>query len=255
MELVTITREGAIAIVCMQRPSKRNALSPAMVAELTEAINSVAADNSVRVVVIKGEGPAFCAGADLDHLQNIRNNGPVENHADSLTLVHLFESITNCPKPVVAMVHGAAIAGGCGLATVCDIVVAAKEGARFGYSEVKIGFIPAIVMVYLLRKIGDMQARRMVLTADVIGAEEALRLGMVSYVVDDGSLEKTTMQLATRLTENSSTAMSLSKQMLSALQGMSVDAGLKYAASMNAYARQTDDCKNGIDTFLSSQRK
>lgn len=255
MNLVSVTVDGSVGVVTMKRPDKRNALNTELVADVTRAFREIAKNESVRVVVLRGEGPAFCAGADLEHLQKIRDNGADENLADSMALVHMFESITNCPKPVIAMVHGAAIAGGCGLATVCDIVIAARQGAKFGYSEVKIGFIPAIVMVYLLRKVGDTQARRLVFTAETISADEALAIGMVSYVVDDGSFEDETMALARRVAENSSTAMALSKEMFNALPGMQGATGLNYAASMNAIARQTEDCKQGIDRFLSTQRK
>lgn len=239
----------------MCRPDKRNALNPQMVSELTAAFRAADANSEIKSIVLRGEGPAFCAGADLEYLQSIRNNGPEENKADSLALMQMFETITQCSKPVIAMVHGAAIAGGCGLATVCDVVVASKQGAKFGYSEVRIGFIPAIVLVYLLRKVGDAQARRMTLTADVIDADEAKSIGIVSFVAEDGSLEKETMAVAQRISENSSTAMAMTKEMFTALNGMTQSKGLDYAAAMNAIARQTDDCKNGIDKFLTMNRK
>jgi len=208
------------------------------------------ADDGVRVVVLRGEGPAFCAGADLAYLRQISDNSVLDNLADSTALMRMMQSIVELPKPVIAMVHGPAIAGGCGLATVCDLVVAGRDGAQFGYSEVRIGFIPAIVMVYLLRKVGDTQARRLILTAENVSATEAHRLGLISYVVDDGDLETATMDLARTVAKNSASALKLSKDMLTALHGMSLDAGLRYATSMNALARQTDDCRQGIERFL-----
>lgn len=254
MEIVLTERKGAVGIITLNRPDKRNALSSEMVAELSVAFEEMRLDDDVRVIVLKGNGPAFCAGADLAYLREISENSVMENLADSQDLMLMLQSIVDHPKPVISMVHGPAIAGGSGLATVCDIIVAGREKAVFGYSEVKIGFIPAIVMVYLLRKVGDTQARRLVLTAQNISADEALRIGLVSTVVDDERLEDETMALAEIIAANSSSAMALSKEMLSALHGMSLEAGLRYATSMNALARQTDDCKDGIEQFLSKSK-
>lgn len=251
MELVQYSVQDGIGIIAMNRPDKRNALSAEMVSALRAGFAHAEQDSSVKVIVLKGNGPAFCAGADLAYLQKISENSPLENLADSTALMEMMQGIVDCSKPVIAMVHGAAIAGGCGLATVCDIVVAAEEKALFGYSEVKIGFIPAIVMVYLLRKVGDTQARRLVLTAQNISAKEAERIGLITFVVPDAELEQQTMELARQIADNSASAMALSKEMLSNLHGMSMDAGLRYAASMNALARQTEDCKAGIARFLS----
>jgi methylglutaconyl-CoA hydratase len=254
MSAVLVERAEYIGVITMNRPEKRNALNPELVQDLHLAIKEVAADDAVRVVVLRGAGPAFCAGADLAYLQSIANNGAMENLADSTRLMELMRDIADLPKPVIAMVHGAAIAGGCGLATVCDVVVAAESAARFGYSEVGIGFIPAIVMVFLLRKVGDMQARRLVLTAEVVSAAEAVRIGLATLMVADDELEARTMDLARRMAGFSGSALALSKSMLSALHGMSLDAGLRYAAAMNALARQTEDCQAGIQQFLTQQR-
>lgn len=254
MELVGVSVDGPIGVITLQRPDKRNALSAEMVTALADAIARVRDDASVRVVVLRGDGPAFCAGADLAYLQQISQNSPMENLADSTHLMTTLQSIVDLPKPVIAMVHGPAIAGGCGLATVCDLVIAGREHAQFGYSEVRIGFIPAIVMVYLLRKVGDTQARRLVLTAELISASEAARIGLITQVVDDADLERVTMDTARTIAKNSASAIALSKAMLSSLHGMSLDAGLRYAASMNAIARQTEDCKLGIARFLHSSK-
>lgn len=250
MSIVATHIHGPIATVTMQRPEKRNALNAEMVAELTQAFTELDGNTEVRVIVLRGEGKAFCAGADLEYLRAIAENSAEENLADSTRLMQLMRLISDLSKPVIAMVHGAAIAGGCGLATVCDITVASRQNALFGYSEVKIGFIPAIVMVYLLRKIGDTQSRRLILTAANISADEAQRIGLIAEVVDDDQLEQHVYQLAQTLSQHSSTSIALSKRMLSALHGMSVDSGLQYAAGMNALVRQTQDCKDGIDKFL-----
>lgn len=238
----------------MNRPAKRNALSADLVNDLSRAFADFAVNDGVRVIVLRGEGSAFCSGADLDSLQSIADASAMENLADSTRLMHVYQSIVQCPKPVIAQVQGPAIAGGCGLASVCDIVVAGRAGALFGYSEVRIGFIPAIVLVYLVQKVGDARARRLVLTGATISAEEAFRIGLISDVVEDDKLELYVMDLAATVAKNSGTAMALTKQMLGALQGMSSEAALTYAASMNALARQTEDCKSGISRFLNSNK-
>lgn len=250
MDCILVEQRDAVAAVTLNRPDKRNALSPALVQELYTAFTALGADDSVRVVVLQGNGKAFCAGADLAYLQQLSEFSVLENMADSQLLQEMLHTIYTCPKPVIAKVHGPAIAGGCGLATVCDFVVAARQKALLGYSEVKIGFIPAIVMVYLLRKIGDTQARRLLLSADNISAEEAHRIGLVTHVVDDDILDDTVQTLASTVAANSASALMLTKEMLNSLHGMSLEAGLRYATSMNALARQTDDCKQGIARFL-----
>lgn len=254
MNTVLVTTNGPMGIVSMNRPTKRNALSAELVEDLRRTFSDFATNESVRVIVLKGEGPAFCSGADLDSLQSIANASAMENLADSTRLMLMFQSIVECPKPVIAQVHGPAIAGGCGLASVCDIVVAARTQALFGYSEVRIGFIPAIVLVYLMQRVGDARARRLVLSGATISAEEAFRIGLISDVVEDDNLESYVMDLAATVASNSGTAMALTKQMFGALHGMSSDAALTYATSMNALARQTEDCKAGIARFLNSNK-
>lgn len=251
MVLVEQSISDGIGTIAMNRPDKRNALSTELVSALKAAFSGFESNDDVRVVILKGNGTAFCAGADLAYLQEIAKNSVLENMADSTSLMELMQGIVEFPKPVIAMVHGPAIAGGCGLATVCDVVVAGEEKGLFGYSEVKIGFIPAIVMVYLLRKIGDTQARRLILSAENISSTEAKEIGLVTYVVPDSDLEHETVSLARRMSRNSASAMAMSKEMIAALHGMSLQAGLRYATSMNALARQTEDCKAGIQNFLS----
>lgn len=254
MNTLLVTTNGSIGIISMNRPTKRNALSAELVDDLRHAFAELSTNESVRVIVLKGEGPAFCSGADLDSLQRIADASAMENLADSTRLMQMLQSIVECPKPVIAQVHGPAIAGGCGLASVCDIVVAGRAQALFGYSEVRIGFIPAIVLVYLMQKVGDARARRLVLSGATISAEEAFRIGLISDVVEDDNLETYVMELAVAIAKNSGTAMALTKQMLNALHGMASEAALTYAATMNTLARQTDDCKAGIARFLNSNK-
>jgi len=249
MNFLEIEEQGGIATVRLNRPEKRNALGPALLSEIQAAFSSLGARKDISVIILEGAGKAFCAGADLEYLEHMSGFSIQENHQDSLHLKTAFHAVYTCPKPVIAKVHGPAIAGGCGLATVCDFIIAG-ESAIFGYSEVKIGFIPAIVMVYLLRKIGDTKARRLLLSAENISAIEAERIGLITQCVPDGELNNAVQTLAETLLKNSSSSMALTKDMLANLHGMSLEAGLNYAASMNAFTRMTDDCKHGIQSFL-----
>ncbi len=253
MQHILYEEDGAIANVTLNRPQKRNALSSDLVRELSLTVHRAADSDDVRVIVLAGAGKAFCAGADLAYIQRLADFSVLENMEDSRLLQETLHQLYTCSKPVIAKVQGPAIAGGCGLATVCDFVVAGRSKALFGYSEVKIGFIPAIVMVYLIRKIGDTRARRLILGAEMIGAEEAERLGLISKVVDDVELDDAVRELARSLAGHSASALALSKEMLNSLQGMSLEAGLQYASSMNAVARMTDDCRKGIARFLAGK--
>ncbi|MBS1538862.1 MAG: enoyl-CoA hydratase/isomerase family protein [Bacteroidetes bacterium] len=250
MNILLSSVEGNIARLTLNRPDKRNALNSDLLRALRTEFVSLKTDASIKVIILEANGKAFCAGADLAYLQDVSTFSAMENLADSQLLQETFHEIYTSPKPVIAKVHGAAIAGGCGLASVCDIVIAAERGAKFGYSEVKIGFIPAVVMVYLLRKIGDTKARRLLLSAEVISSKEAEQLGLITYCVDDELLDNFTNTIANTLSGNSASSMALVKEMMVNLQGMSLETGLRYAASMNAFTRMTDDCKAGIATFL-----
>lgn len=250
MDTLQLTIHNGIATVTLNRPEKRNALNSQLLTELRSTFEELGANPEVRVIILEANGKAFCAGADLGYLQQVSQFSVMENLADSTHLQQTFHTIYTCPKPTIAKVHGAAIAGGCGLATVCDFVIAGKTKALFGYSEVKIGFIPAVVSVYLLRKIGDTQTRRLLLSAENISAEEAERIGLITHAVDDDQLTDKVQSVAETLSKNSSSSVALTKKMLENLHGMDLDAGLRYAASMNAITRMTDDCKNGIQSFL-----
>jgi methylglutaconyl-CoA hydratase len=248
-ELLTITREHPIATITMTREEKRNALSPELMAELSKAFDELRSDEDVRVVVLRGQGNTFSAGADLSYLQKIADNGPEENLADSRMLRDLLWKIYTYPKFTIAQVHGAALAGGCGLATVCDVIFAADD-SQFGYTETAIGFIPALVSIFLVRKIGEQHARELLLSARRITAEEAYSLGLVQYVVACAALEQSVQEYALQVSKNSPSAIALTKSLLAAQHGMSLEAGLEYAASMNALARGTEDTRKGIAKFL-----
>lgn len=243
------------ATITLNRPEKRNALDDAMVGELGTAFQQAARDQNVKVIILRGAGPAFCAGADLEYLSRIAKYDLEENRADSNKLAHLFKTIYELRKPVIAAVHGPALAGGCGLASVCDIVIATEESASFGYTEVRIGFIPAVVMIFLIKRVGEGKARELVLRGNTISANEAAAIGLVNIVVPAAVFEQTIGKLVSDLLQNNSLlAMGLCKEMLSKLHGLNLMEALDFAANMNAAARMTPDCKEGIAAFLNKEK-
>jgi methylglutaconyl-CoA hydratase len=243
------------AIITLNRPDKRNALDDELVRDLTSAFVLANKDQNVKVVQLEGAGPAFCAGADLEYLARLMEYDLEENRADSARLAFLFRTIYELRKPVIAVVNGPALAGGCGLATVCDFVLAAQETARFGYTEVRIGFIPAIVLTFLVKRIGEARARELVLRGNVLAADEAMQIGLVNAVVPEREIQTAATSLVDELVRNNSlTAMSLCKEMLSKLHGMNLVDTLDFAANMNAAARMTTDCRNGVTAFLRKKK-
>lgn len=242
------------AVITLNRPEKRNAFSSELVSELREAFTAAELDPDVKVIILKGNGKAFSAGADLSYLQMLQENSYEENLADSEHLMGLYRQIYTLEKPVIAQIEGHAIAGGCGLATVCDISLAVPE-AMFGYTEVKIGFIPAIVMVFLLRKIGERNARELLLTGKLVTAETARDMGLINFVIHRDNIEEAVNQIADEMiSEASRHSLMVTKQMLAMVQDMSMDEALHYAAEMNAQTRATDDCRQGIAAFLAKEK-
>ena len=171
--MIKYLKENQTGIITLNRPEKRNALNPELVAQLKDKLKEIKDDADVKVLIITGEGKSFCSGADLEYLNSIKDFSSIENEKDSESLAKLFLDIYNFPIPTVAAVNGAAIAGGCGLANVCDFIIADKNNAKFGYSEVKIGFVPAIVSIFLIKKIGEGKARQLLLTGDIVDADKA----------------------------------------------------------------------------------
>ncbi len=246
--------EQRICTITLSRPDKHNALDDLMIAELTSAFQSAQKDASVKLILLKGEGESFCSGADLSYLQRISQFDFQQNQEDSQNLMKLFLQIYTHRKPVIAVVRGNALAGGCGLATVCDIILASKETAHFGYTEVKIGFIPALVMVFLIRRIGEGRARALTLRGNIINAEEAYGLGLVNHVVPETELDTFAHNLATEILKSSSaSSMGLIKELLSRIHGMNTADALEYAANLNALTRMTEECKRGIEAFLKKE--
>lgn len=243
-----------LAYITLNRPEKSNALRYELVAELRVAFRKAEEDDRVKIIILKANGDAFCAGADLNYLQELQTNSFEQNLADSDHLKELFLQIYQLKKVVISQVHGHALAGGCGLATVCDFIFAAPE-ASFGYTEVRIGFVPAIVMVFLLRRIGESKAKQLLLGGSMITAEEALAIGLIHFISEKGKLENDVREFATQLIEsNSAFAMGVTKQLIAKVQSLPIEEALTFASEMNAKARGSEDCKRGIMAFLRKER-
>lgn len=241
--------EGAVALVTLNRPEKRNALNDELILGLKESLQKADGDDRVRVVVITGAGADFCSGADLAALQKISEASVMENLEDAQALMELFALMRRVRVPVVAAVRGRALAGGCGLATACDLVLAARS-ARFGYPEVKIGFVPAMVMAILRRNVSEKRAFELITRGMEIGAEEAATFGLVNRVFDDDKFEVEVEAYLHGFERLSRSAVTLSKRLLYHMDGMTFDAALQAGVDVNAIARMTEDCQQGIARFL-----
>lgn len=254
MSIVQYSINNNIVSITLNRPEKRNALSPELIQALKEAFQQATEDNRISIIILKANGEAFCAGADLSYIQKLQDFSYDENLADSQNLSDLFWQIYSCKKIVIAQVQGAALAGGFGLATVCDFCFAVEK-AMFGYTEVKIGFVPALVMVYLLRKTGEANARRLLVTAQFFTAKELNEMGLVHGVFPEGNLEQEVRQFAESITRsNSAQAMMLTKKLMTEIQSVSLKEALAVATKVNAQARHSDDCKKGIAAFLNKKQ-
>ncbi|NOX37890.1 MAG: enoyl-CoA hydratase/isomerase family protein [Calditrichaeota bacterium] len=243
-----------VAILTLNRPEKRNALNPELVQALTAALEQLAEDDRIRAVLITGAGKAFCAGADLAYLKALARYDDQENLEDTRRLATLFQTLYELPKLTLAMVNGPALAGGCGLATLCDFVTAARETARFGYTEVRIGFIPALVANYLIRRVSPHVAQELMMTGRILSADEAHRVGLVNAVFSGEELFSRSRQFVEELLEqNSFSAMMQIKQLTHRLLDLPLEEGLRLAAQENVAARKTPDCQRGLAAFLNKE--
>jgi len=240
-------KEGT-GIITLNRPEKRNALHPELVSQMKSKLSELERDESVKVLIITGEGKSFCAGADLAYLNEMREYSSLENENDSRDLAELFLMIYNFPKPVIAAVNGAAIAGGCGLASVCDFIVADEVNAKFGYSEVKIGFIPAIVSTFLIKRAGEGVAKQLLLSGEIIDSKRAYEIGLVNYLYHN-ALEFS-LDVASKLKGNSLQSMKLTKEMIRNISELSVNNAVEYCIGLNTISRTTKDFKEGLNNFL-----
>ncbi|MEI6507468.1 MAG: enoyl-CoA hydratase-related protein [Bacteroidota bacterium] len=252
--LVLYEVKERVGYITLNRTEKRNALSFEFVNEIKSVFKKAENDEACKVIVLKANGEAFCAGADLGYLQQLQKNTDDENLADSKNLMELFRMIYVSPKVVISQINGPALAGGCGLATICDFSFATPN-STFGYTEVKIGFVPAIVMVFLVRKLGEQKARNLLLTGDVFDASKAFELGLINFLTDESLIDEEVAKFAQKLCKYaSSQSLAMVKQMLGEVQQMNLDEGLIYAAQMNVKARKTEDCKRGISAFLNKEK-
>lgn len=246
--------KSSIYFITLDRVEKKNALNDEMVDELKLQFKHAFEDETIKIIVLEANGDVFSAGADLAYLQKLQQNSLAENAADSSSLAELFQMIYEGPKVVIAAVQGHAIAGGCGLATVCDFCFATEE-AKFGYTEVRIGFIPAIVSYFLTRKIGETKSKELLLTGALISAEEAQKIGMINYVVKSDELKKEVEKFANQIALNcSAQALDKTKELIRTVQSLDTFTAMEYAAQMNAKARATEDCKKGINSFLNKEK-
>jgi methylglutaconyl-CoA hydratase len=249
---LTLHENDGIALLTLNRPDKRNAISYELIADLQSALDAAEKSPS-QVLVITGAGKAFSSGMDLENLKSLTGRTPEQNIEDSRTMARLFRSIYDFPKPTIAAVNGPAIAGGTGIATICDFTLATHE-AKFGYTEVRIGFVPAIVSNFLVRQVGEKQARDLLLTGRIFAADEALRLGLVNEIVDPNRLLPRAHELARMLMENSPASLRATKQLLSQTVNEELDRRLETSIEENARIRQTADFREGISAFLEKRK-
>jgi methylglutaconyl-CoA hydratase len=243
---------AGIATITLNRPDKRNAISYELIQDLLSALEEVE-KSSARVLILTGSGKAFCSGMDLENLKALLGRSPEQSLEDSRIMARLFRTLYDFPKPTIAAVNGAAIAGGSGLATLCDFTLAVPE-AKFGYTEVRIGFVPAIVSTFLLRQVGEKIARDLLLTGRLFDAEEAQRLGLVTEVVSAENLMARANQLAALLMENSPGSLFYTKRLLSSIARPELDAQIEIAVRENAAVRSTPDFREGISSFLEKRK-
>jgi len=246
---VLYTREASVGRITLNRPEKRNALNDELIEALKNSIVTAASAESTRVILISGAGKDFCSGADLSALRKISQASVAENQADARSLMELFLLIRQAPVPIVAAVRGKALAGGCGLASACDIVLASAN-AQFGYPEVKVGFVPAMVMAILRRNVSEKRAFELITRGEQISAAEAKQFGLVNQVFQDEDFESAVTAYVNGFEKMSKSAIALTKTLLYQMDGMSLGDALQTGVDVNVIARMTEDCQEGIAKFL-----
>jgi methylglutaconyl-CoA hydratase len=249
---IQVTYESGIGIITLNRPEKRNAISFELIDDLLQGLKEVETSDA-QVLILTGAGKAFSSGMDLDNLKQLIGRSLEQNLKDSETMVRLFRSLYEFPKVTIAAVNGAAIAGGTGLALLCDFTLTVPE-AKFGYTEVRIGFVPAIVSTFLLRQVGEKQARDLLLTGRIIGAEEAARMGLVNEIIAPENLMTRARELAALLMENSPASLRSTKKLLNDHSRTELDAEIEAAVRENAAVRTTPDFREGVTSFLEKRK-
>jgi methylglutaconyl-CoA hydratase len=245
---IEIQSDDTLALITLNRPQKRNAISAQMIAELLAALNEVES-GSERVAIITGAGKDFCAGMDLDALKSLATQSPEQNLADARRTAEFFRRLWSFPKPLIAAVNGAALAGGCGIATLCDFTLAVPQ-AKFGYTEVRVGFIPALVSKFLERQVGEKLARDLLLTARIVGPAEAMAIGLLTRVVPADQLMVSARELATILIANSPGSLMATKRLLVRTNEAEIDRCIELAVAESVAIRSTPDFREGLSAFL-----
>src|SRR6266700_897555 len=249
---IELIYKAGLATITLNRPEKRNAISFELISDLMRALDEVA-QSPARVLILTGAGKAFCSGMDLKNLKALIGRSPEQSLEDSRTMVRLFRTIYEFAKVTVAAVNGASIAGGTGLALLSDFTLAVPE-AKFGYTEVRIGFVPAIVSTFLLRQVGEKQARDLLLTGRIVGAEEAARIGLINEIVAPETLMAKARELAALLIENSPASLHATKRLLTDHARAELDAQIEAAVRENAAIRNTADFREGVSSFLEKRK-
>ena len=246
---IIYTVDQTVARITLNRPDKRNALDDQIVSEFGDALRAAGRDQNVRVVMLTGAGKDFCSGADLASLQKVSEAGVEESMASARVMGQLFVEMRRHPRPIIAVVRGRALAGGCGLATACDIILAA-ESAKFGYPEVNIGFIPAMVMAILRRSVSEKRAFELITRGEVVSAAVAAEIGMINRVFPDEQFDAESEAYIAQMAAKSASAVSLAKNLLYHMDGMTFEAAIEAGIQLNAITRMTEDCKRGVERFL-----
>ena len=249
---IQLAYDAGVATITLNRPDKRNAISYELIEELLRAFDEVVKSSAV-VLILTGTGKAFCSGMDLENLKSLIGRSPEQSLKDTQTMARLFRTLYDFPKPTIAAVNGAAIAGGTGLATLCDFTLAVPD-AKFGYTEVRIGFVPAIVSTFLLRHVGEKVARDLLLTGRLFEAAEAQRIGLVTEIVPPENLMARSRELAAQLMENSPASLLYTKRLLSDAARAELDGQIEAAVRENAAIRETADFREGITSFLEKRK-
>ncbi len=252
---VSYSLDGKVGTVVMNRPERRNALNDIMIRELTDAFQALGKNVACRIVILTGTDKSFCSAMDLDFLHEISAKTQEENLDDAKTLVKLLTTIYTLKKPVIAQVNGSALGGGCGIAAVCDYIFAGLEQAKFGAPEVCIGFVPAIILPFLVKRMGEGKAKELVLQGEVINATKAKERGLITDVIIDAELGNYVKAFAEKVASTTSpNAIALTKELFSRLNELTFKDSLEFAANVNAMTRKTEDFKKGIDSFLKKEK-
>ena len=252
-ETILIDEKVNNTTIILNRPEKKNAINEIMIKELSKIFDNVLNDDQIKVIILTGKGDTFCSGADLEYLNRIKNYSYEENLEDSNALAELLLKIYEFPKPTIAKVNGAALAGGCGLCSVCDFIFS-DQNARFGYPEVKIGFVASIVSYFLIKQIGERKARELLLTGKILTSEEALSFGIINKIVSNNQIDDYIQNFINDLTNNSGQSLKVTKSLFNENLIQSPSNQIKILARINAEFRKSDDFKEGISAFLEKRK-